>query len=77
MKGVELSKEIEQEMIKNIKRFFLTEREENISDFKASLYLDFIMDDIGPYIYNQALTDAHQLMLQKIEDIYGLEKRAR
>lgn len=39
------------------------------------MLLDFILKDVGIYIYNQALSDSHQLMLQKIEDIFSLEKQ--
>jgi uncharacterized protein (DUF2164 family) len=77
LKGFEFNKEEKQEMLNSIKQFYLTIREEDISDFKASIYLDFILKEIGPYIYNQALDDAHQLMVQKIEELYDLEKRAR
>ena len=77
MQSIVLRKEVEEEIIKQIKSFSLTDRDEEISDFKASLYLDFILKEIGPYIYNQAVDDAYQLMLKKLEDLYGLEKHAR
>lgn len=77
MQSIVLRKEFEEEILKQIKFFFLTDRDEEISDFKASLYLDFILKEIGPYIYNQAVDDAYQLMLKKLEDLYGLEKHAR
>jgi uncharacterized protein (DUF2164 family) len=77
MQKIIVGKEPEQEIINKIKHFFLTEREEEISGFKASLYLDFIMKEIGPLIYNQAIADAHELMLQKAEELYDLEKRPR
>lgn len=77
MQSIVLRKEFEEEIVKQIKLFFLTDRDEEISDFKASLYLNFILKEIGPYIYNQAVDDAYQLMLRKVEDLYGLEKHAR
>lgn len=77
MKDIVLSKELEPEVLKLIKNFFLTEQEEEISDFKASLFLNFVIKEIGPYIYNQAVHDAHQLMLEKTEALYDLEKRPR
>lgn len=77
MQSIVLRKEFEEEILNQIKFFFLTDRDEEISDFKASLYLDFILKEIGPYIYNQAVDDAYQLMLKKLEDLYGLEKHAR
>ncbi|QJW45347.1 DUF2164 domain-containing protein [bacterium BFN5] len=72
---ITLSNENRGDAIKSIQKFFLTERDEEISEFQASMLLDFILKDVGIYIYNQALSDSHQLMLQKIEDIFSLEKQ--
>lgn len=72
---ITLSNENRGDAIKSIQKFFLTERDEEISDFQASMLLDFILKDVGIYIYNQALSDSHQLMLQKIEEIFSLEKQ--
>ena len=77
MKDIELSKEMRQDLIKMLQKFFWDEREEMISDFQATTILDFIINSIGPVIYNQALTDAHALMVNRVEDLYGLEKRPR
>ena len=61
--------------MKSIQAFFLEELDEEISDFKASRVLDFITKEAGICIYNQALSDAHQLMTQKTEELFSLEKR--
>ncbi|MEW6522381.1 MAG: DUF2164 family protein [Bacillota bacterium] len=57
--------------------FFLREMDEELSEFRCSLLLDFVLDNVGPYIYNQAIADAHQMMASMTEDLYALEKRAR
>lgn len=77
MKSIELTKEVKEEQIKNIKEFFLSERDEAISDFQAETLLQFILREIGPQIYNQAIADAYALMSDKVEDLYELEKRNR
>jgi len=77
MKDIELSKEIRQDLINMLQQFFWDEREETISDFQVATILEFIINSIGPVIYNQALADAHALMVDRIEDLYGLEKRPR
>ncbi len=74
MQTVKIKKEERQRLINDVKQFFASERGEEISDFQASLFADFIVNRIGPYIYNQALEDAYVLMHKKIEDIYVLEK---
>lgn len=77
MKNIELSKETRQDIITEIKKYFQDERDEDISDFQATLFLEFLLAHIAPPIYNQAITDAHKLMQERIEDLYGLEKRSR
>lgn len=75
MKPIELSKDHQQDALRDIKEFFFTERDECLSDFQAQSFLEFIVGQIGPSIYNQAISDAHAVMLNNIEDLYGLEKR--
>ena len=77
MKPIELSKETKQDLINSIKEYFARERDEELSDFQAAAVLDFILETVGPHIYNQAVADAHALMSDRLEDIFGLEKRPR
>lgn len=77
MPEIQLGRETKKELIESIKLFFARERDEEVSDFQAAIVLDFILESIGPHIYNQAVADAHALMADKIEDLYGLEKRPR
>lgn len=74
MKDPKLSKEQQTACIEAIKHYFLTEKDELISDLSATLLLDFIVETIGPPIYNQAIKDTHALMSQKIDDLFILEK---
>lgn len=77
MGKIELNKETRAQMIKDIRTFFQNEQNEDISDFRAAIFLDFIIETLGSYFYNQAIEDAYRLMNEKIEDLYGLEKRSR
>jgi len=74
-KSIELSKETKEAVIDSIQNFFLVNRDEEMSNFQAALFLDFILQEAGVYIYNQAIADAHQLMSQKTEELFSLEKR--
>lgn len=77
MGKIELAKDIRKMLVEDLKHYFLTEREERIGDLPAGLLLDFILDNIGPHIYNQAINDAYIFMSEKTEDLFGLEKRFR
>jgi uncharacterized protein (DUF2164 family) len=72
---ITLKKEIKKNLIEEIKRFFWNERDEELSDLAAEIILDFILNTIGPHIYNVGINDAYAFMSEKIDDLFGLEKR--
>ena len=74
MAAVNLSQELKKQAIDEIKRYFLDNREEEIGQLAAELLLDFMLEKVGPVIYNQAIRDAHTFMSEKVEDLYALEK---
>lgn len=73
-----LPKEHKEFLIKNIQSYFETERSENIGELAAGNILDFMIKQLGPMIYNQALRDAQTVVMQQMErveeEIYSLEK---
>ncbi len=64
-------------MVEEVKQFFAEQRDEELSDFQARVFVEFILTKAGFYIYNQAIQDAHDYMVDRVEDMYGLEKRHR
>jgi len=74
---IELNKEIRADLVENLKNYFLNERDEELNNLGAELLLDFIVKDIGPYIYNKAVEDSYDYMNERIEDLLGLLKRLR
>jgi uncharacterized protein (DUF2164 family) len=74
---IKLKKEVRKSIIDDIKVYFYKERNEEINDLGAELLLDFIIQNVGPHIYNHAINDAYTYMNEKIEDLIGLEKRFR
>lgn len=76
-KKIELPREIKDQALSDIKNYFSKEREEELGDLGAGLLLDFILENIGPVIYNQALKDSYSFMSEKLEDLFCLEKRSR
>ncbi|MGI6357875.1 MAG: DUF2164 family protein [Bacillota bacterium] len=77
MKKIKLDKETVQLMVEEVKQFFLEQRDEELSDFQARVFVEFILSKAGFHIYNQAIQDAHDYMVERVEDMYGLEKRQR
>jgi uncharacterized protein (DUF2164 family) len=66
---IKLSKVKKQQLIKSIRRYFEERLDEEIGDFKASLLLDFCLQEICPSVYNQAIIDARSFMEDKLSDL--------
>ena len=74
MKKFKLAKEVKEEIVADIQRYFSDELDESIGNLSAELLLQFMIEKVGPAIYNQGIRDAHALVSKKLEDLYGLEK---
>lgn len=76
-----LSREEKTEIISQIQNYFEQEREETIGNLAAEQLLDFMLKQIGPYIYNKAVFDARRLIHDRLaqldEDLYTLERPTR
>ena len=66
---IKLSKETKQQLIESIKRYFEVEMDEEIGDLKASLFLDFCLQEICPSVYNQAIVDAQSYLNNRVSDL--------
>lgn len=71
MKPIELPKQARAEAIASIQRYFQEELPEPIGDLPAGLLLNFILEEIGPAIYNQAVADAQARMASRVADLNG------
>ena len=55
--------------IASIRRYFAEELDQEIGDLKAGLVFDYFVADIGPTIYNQAITDARAFFEERSADL--------
>lgn len=69
---IKLEKEQEAKAIEDIVKYFADERKEHIGNLEAMLLLNFIIDKIGPAVYNRAILDVQKYMNEKVDDLYGL-----
>jgi uncharacterized protein (DUF2164 family) len=72
--SIKLSREKKEEMIAEIKDYFLKEKEEELGNLAANLVLDFIIDKLAPEFYNQGVIDSYKYMTGRIEDMQSLLK---
>ncbi len=53
----------------SIKRFFDEHMDDSIGDLKATLVLDYLLVELGPLIYNQALAEAGSYMGERAAEL--------
>jgi uncharacterized protein (DUF2164 family) len=46
--------------------------DEEIGDLKAALLLDFILSELGPSVYNQAIADARTFFEERTSDLAAI-----
>ena len=68
---IKLAREPHKTLVASIRRYFAENMDEEIGDLKASLLLDFVLQEVGPCIYNQAIADAQAQMQEKVTDLDG------
>lgn len=71
---IKVDKEAQEDMLSEIKAYFLKEREEELGDLAARLLLDFFMEKLAPYVYNQGVFDSYKYMSDRTEDLLGIQK---
>jgi uncharacterized protein (DUF2164 family) len=67
---IELPEEARADAIASLKRYF-EENFEPIGDLPAGLLLNFLLEEIGPAIYNRAIQDAQARLTQRVADLEG------
>jgi len=68
---IELSKPSRADAIRSLQRYFEENLPEPINDLPAGLLLNFILEEIGPAIYNQAIADAQTRLQPRVQDLGG------
>ncbi len=68
---LELSKQARAAAIASIQRYFEENLPEPIGDLPAGLLLNFFLEDVGPVIYNHAISDAQSRLQQRLADLSG------
>lgn len=72
-------REEREQIIESIQAYFEMERGEEIGNLGAEQLLDYIVQEVGPLLYNQGVRDAKKMVDQKLlnidEDITSLEKQ--
>ncbi len=66
---ITLSDDARKAAVASIRRYFADELEQEIGELKAMLVLEYMLAELGPTIYNQAMGDARQFLMERVEDL--------
>jgi uncharacterized protein (DUF2164 family) len=70
--AIKLPDETTVKITASIKRYVSEELEQDIGDLKAGLLLDYVLREIGPSVYNQAIADAQAYLQERVADMDGV-----
>jgi uncharacterized protein (DUF2164 family) len=70
MPTIELAKHLRSDAIASLQRYF-EENLDPIGDMPAGLLLNYILEEIGPAIYNQGVADAQSRVQLQLSDLTG------
>lgn len=75
---LKLPRENKEQLINRIQVYFYEERSEEIGNLAAENLLNFMIKEIGPFIYNQAVSDACKLVEERMqsleEDLHAIKE---
>ncbi|MDZ4374168.1 MAG: DUF2164 domain-containing protein [Phenylobacterium sp.] len=66
---IELPKATHEAVTQALTRYLKEELDLEVTGFDAVFLTDFIIETLGPHVYNQALADAHALATRQLEDL--------
>ena len=75
---IKLPKEQKQQLVQLVQQYFEKERDESLGNLEAEFLLDFFLSKAGPFIYNQAISEAQNYLRLRMTDVedgfYELEQ---
>ena len=66
---IELTKEAKQNALESIQKYFQVNLEQPIGNLAAGALLQFILEELGPSIYNKGVCDAQERMQLRISEL--------
>ncbi|MEX8192667.1 DUF2164 domain-containing protein [Comamonas guangdongensis] len=66
---IELNKHARQQAMTSIERYFRESMDEPIGNMQSGALLNFFLAEIGPSIYNQAVSDVQQNLQARLQEL--------
>jgi len=70
--AITLSPDVTKQLLASIKRYVAENLDQDIGDLKARILLDYVLKEIGPTVYNRAITDAQAYFQGRVADLDGV-----
>jgi uncharacterized protein (DUF2164 family) len=68
---VTLSDDATEKALKSIRRYFVEQLDQEIGELPSRLLLEFVLEEIGPSIYNGAIAEAQVYLRERVADLDG------
>ena len=66
---ITLDKDVSAKALASLRRYCAEELEVELRDLPGQLFLEFILTEIGPSIYNAAIGDAQSFLRDRVADL--------
>ena len=66
---LQLSPDARTRALASIRRYFAEELEHELGELPAQLFLDFVLEEIGPSVYNAAVVDAQTYVRDRVVEL--------
>lgn len=66
---IELPKDVRQQAVASIERYFREHMDEPIGNIAAAGLLGFFLEEVGPSIYNQAVADVQERLQARVAEV--------
>ncbi len=67
--AIELNKETRAQALASIERYFLINLDTKIGNIAAGALLNFMLEEIGPSVYNQAVMDVQERLQARVAEV--------
>ena len=67
--AIEIANETRQTLIASIQRYFQENMDEPIGNITAGALLGFVLEEIGPIVYNKAVADVQQRLQARVMEL--------
>jgi uncharacterized protein (DUF2164 family) len=66
---IEIPKDAHKEAVASVERYFRENMDEPIGNIAAAALLNFLIEEVGPLIYNQAVAQAQERMQMRASEL--------